>query len=125
MIARSVISIFAQPLSDRNSVTVRLKPSKFSLVRSARSTTHTSCLSVKSCPFFEKCLRDTFHEGSTREVSLEEEHVTAFDQFVLWIYNQPLTMEHTWALAVTYTLADQFLMEALKNAVVDRAIHEF
>jgi hypothetical protein len=51
--------------------------------------------------------------------------VTAFDQFVFWIYNQPLTVERTWVLAVTYTLADRFLMEGFKNAVVDRAMLEF
>lgn len=51
--------------------------------------------------------------------------MTAFDHFGLWIYNQRLTMERTWVLAVTYTLADRFLMEGFKNAVADRAMLEF
>lgn len=45
----------------------------------------------------------------------------AFDQFVLWVYDQPLTSINDVDLALTYILADKFLVEDLMNAVVDRA----
>jgi hypothetical protein len=37
------------------------------------------------------------------------------------MYNQPLDAAEDWVLADTYLLADRFIMEACKNAVVDRA----
>lgn len=81
---------------------------------------HESLLCQK-CPFFEKCLNGPFEESSAREVNLKEEDPNTFDQFVLWIYDQPLTVEVSQGLARTYIMADKFLMEGFKNAVVDRA----
>lgn len=82
---------------------------------------HWSLLSHK-CSFFEECLNHPVKEGQIREFTLEEENVAAFDQFLLWIYNEPLTAENDdCVIALTYMLADKFVMEAFKNAVVDRA----
>ncbi len=40
---------------------------------------------------------------------------------MLWIYNQPLTVENQRDIALCYILADKFLVEAFKNMVVDTA----
>jgi len=56
-----------------------------------------------------------------REINLDEEDVVAFEQFIAWICNEKLTVESSLGLAMTYILADKFLMEALKNAVVEKA----
>ena len=81
---------------------------------------HSSLLCQK-CPYFEKCLKSSCKEAINLEVGFEEESVEAFNQFVLWVYNQPLTVVHDIDVALTYILADKFLDENFKNAVVDQA----
>jgi BTB/POZ domain len=78
-------------------------------------------LLCQKCPFFDKCLNNPFKEGESHEVNLEEEGVTTFEQFVLWIYNQPLIAINSWALATAYILADTLMMESFKNSLVDKA----
>lgn len=79
---------------------------------------HRSLL-CQECPFFEKCLNNDFKEGRTREVSLENKDVDAFDQLVIWIYSKQLPTLEFGMLAETYELAEEFCMEAFKNDIVD------
>jgi BTB/POZ domain len=81
---------------------------------------HRSLLCERS-PFFDKCLNNPLKESVTGEVHLEEVNTVVFDQFVLWIYDQPLGMGGRNAAATPYVLADRFLTESFKNALLDRA----
>jgi hypothetical protein len=56
-----------------------------------------------------------------REINLEGEDVVAFEQFIAWICNEKPTVESNLDMAMTYILADKFLMEGLKSAVVEKA----
>jgi hypothetical protein len=55
------------------------------------------------------------------EVSLEDEKIDAFDNFVRWLYAQNITSTHLkhdlWI--DTYLLADKLCMEAFKNKILD------
>lgn len=72
-------------------------------------------------PYFEKCLNPAWSEGTTGEVTLEEDPVEAFDHFVDWIYSHKIANDMDEPFGETYMLADKFGMEAFKNDIVDAA----
>jgi hypothetical protein len=76
----------------------------------------------EKCPYFRACLGPPFAEGMIRELHLGREDVVAFEQFVAWMGNENLTVKTSLVLAMTFILAEKFLMDALKNAVMEKAI---
>jgi len=80
-------------------------------------------LLVERCPFFEKCLKDSYKEGRENQVYLVEESPAVFDRFVTFIYHNHVDKIVTSpdnSLAVrAFVLADKFCMAKFQNALID------
>ena len=80
-------------------------------------------LLVEKCPFFERCLKDSYKEGRESQVYLAEESPTVFDRFVTFIYHnrvdKKMTSPDNSVLVWTFVLADKFCMPEFQNALVD------
>jgi BTB/POZ domain len=80
-------------------------------------------LLVERCPFFEKCLKDSYKEGRENQVYLAEESPAVFDRFATFIYHNRVDEIVTFpdnSLAVrAFALADKFCMPRFQNALID------
>jgi hypothetical protein len=78
---------------------------------------------VERCPFFEKCLKDSYKEGQENQVCLAEESPAVFDRFATFIYHnrvdKKMTSPDNSLLVRTFVLADKFCMPGFQNALVD------
>jgi hypothetical protein len=78
---------------------------------------------VERCPFFEKCLKNSYKEGQENQVYLVEESPAVFDRFVAFIYHnrvdEKMTSPDNSLLVRTFALADKFCMPGFQNALVD------
>jgi BTB/POZ domain len=78
---------------------------------------------VERCPFFEKCLKNSYKEGQENQVYLAEESPAVFDRFVAFIYHnrvdKKMTSPDNSLLVRTFVLADKFCMPGFQNALVD------
>jgi hypothetical protein len=78
---------------------------------------------VERCPFFEKCLKNSYKEGQENQVYLAEESLAVFDRFVAFIYHnrvdKKMTSPDNSLLVRTFVLADKFCMPGFQNALVD------
>jgi len=78
---------------------------------------------VERCPFFEKCLKDSYKEGQENQVYLAEESPAVFDRFATFIYHnrvdKKMTSPDNSLLLRTFVLADKFCMPGFQNALVD------
>jgi BTB/POZ domain len=79
-------------------------------------------------PFFSAALNSGFQEGITQKVHLPTIEARHFEHAVLWFYAQRLESREFFfkddkptyfTLLDLYRMADQLLMEAMRNAIVD------
>lgn len=80
-------------------------------------------LLVERCPFFEKCLKDSYKEGRENQVYLAEESPAVFDRFATFIYHNRVdkivTSPDNSLVVRAFVLADKFCMPRFQNALID------
>jgi hypothetical protein len=78
---------------------------------------------VEKCPFFEKCLKNSYKEGQEYQVYLADESPAIFDRFVTFVYynrvDKKMTAPDNSLLIRTFALADKFCMPTFQNALID------